>query len=500
MISITGSETTAYVRGLTEEQLDDSARNRIEEIVNHPAFTNDIIVMPDVHVGPVSVVGFTMKVGNRIIPNVIGVDIGCGMAAFKLNSLPMTDTGAIDHEFIEEKIRNTIPMGWGEEGYTAPSRNYYHVKNQYPFEKATNELRVFAEQSDADYTDELLEFVNNGGYDIDYFKNLASDRAGEMATYFDTQTAINAVGTLGSGNHFIEIAQSDETGEYWVVIHSGSRSLGEKTALYHQQRAIEFRDGRADEARNTLRDLTNTYKSEYVNFDLDSVSDNALLDWLQGGKGEGFLNEQAIRDDYLDSDPEQIETIVSEFKQSIPSSSLPNPDKSSAWLEGSEAAQYIIDMVFCQLYAIENRTMMGETIADVLDTTITDEIHSTHNYIDFRDQIIRKGATRAYDGERAIIPFNMRDGSVIVTGKSNEVWNKSVSHGTGREMSRGQAKDLTSPDEVADELRANDVYAGETPADEAPLAYKDASMIETAISDTAAVAEHLTPIHNFKAP
>jgi RNA-splicing ligase RtcB len=180
-------------------------------------------------------------------------------------------------------------------------------------------------------------------------------------------------------------------------------------------------------------------------------------------------------------------------------SDLPNPDKSSEWLEGDEATQYLIDMVFCQLYAVENRTMMGETVADVLNTTITDEIHSIHNFIDFRDQIIRKGATRAYEGERSVIPFNMRDGSVIVKGKSNPEWNHSVSHGTGRQMSRGQARDITTEDELATELEASDVYAGETPPSESPVAYKDAAMIQQAITDTATITEHLTPIHNFKA-
>lgn len=498
MIEITGSETTAYVKGLTEDELEQSAYDQIQSIVNHPGFQNEIIVMPDVHVGAGAMIGFTMGLGNRIIPNVIGVDIGCGMYAFKLKSVPMKD-GELDHEYIENTIRSKIPMGWGEEGYTAPNRDYYHVKNEFPWKEANEKLELFVESSDSGYVTEIKEFLDEGGYDIEYFTELTNERAGTMSTYFDERTGINSVGTLGSGNHFIEIAESNETGEYWVVIHSGSRGVGENTAKYHQQRAMELRDDRADIARDELKSLIEEYHKEFIRFDVDEVSDEELLNWLQGGMGEDFIDKQAIRDTYSPDNKEQIGVVIQEFNSVIPSSDVGDIDSSLDWLEGEEAAQYLIDMIFCQMYAMENRKMMGEMVVDALDTSIQKEIHSVHNYIDFRDQIIRKGATRAYSGETQIIPFNMRDGSILVEGKSNPDWNNSVSHGAGRAMSSRSAKEKTTEDELREEMDNNNVFVGEAPPSESPIAYKNAELIEQAISETAVVTDRLKPVHNFKA-
>lgn len=497
MIEITGSETTAYIKGLSENELEDSARDQIQSIVNHPAFRNDIVVMPDVHVGAGAMIGFTMQLEDRIIPNVIGVDIGCGMYAFKLNSVP-TVNGDVDHEHIETKVRDRIPMGWGKEGYNAPNREYYHVKNEFPWDEVNKNLQSFINSTDGEYVEIMEQFVNEGGYDIEYFTELATERAGEMSTYFDERTAINSLGTLGSGNHFIEIAESKETGEYWVVIHSGSRGLGENTAKYHQQRAIELRDDRADIARDELRELIREYDPDFIRFDVDAVSDTELLNWLQGGMGEDFIDKECIRESFSPDEREKIGVVISDFNSVIPSSETSDLDSSLDWLEGEEAAQYLIDMIFCQMYAKENRRMMGRVLVDALETSMVEKVHSVHNYIDFRDQVIRKGATRAYNGEKQVIPFNMRDGSVLVKGKGNSEWNNSVSHGAGRAMSSRSAMEKTSEEELRAELSSNDVFIGEAPPSESPIAYKDASLIENAISETATVVDKLKPVHNFK--
>jgi len=236
-----------------------------------------------------------------------------------------------------------------------------------------------------------------------------------------------------------------------------------------------------------------------VKFDVDTVGDEDLLNWLQGGMGEDFVNFDAIKDDFLDSDPERIEEIKHEFKAVVPDEDLPKIENSMDWLEGEEAAQYFIDMIFCQAYAVQSRLAMAEAAADELGATITDEIHAIHNFIDFRDQIIRKGATRAYEGERSVVPFNMQDGTLLIEGKSNEDWNNSVSHGSGRSMGRMEAEDVLDEDAFRDGMESAGVYAGAYPLDEAPDAYKSSELIENAIEPTATVTDHLQVVHNFKA-
>lgn len=504
MGTVNGDVTSIEVKGIKIDELEDVTQERLKLLANTPGFDNSVIVMPDVHIGKVAVVGFTMKLGNKVIPNVIGVDIGCGMLAYKLENfsediLDESSQSGFDHELIEERIRAKIPMGWGQDGLKAPNRDYYHVVNEYPWDEATAELQAFAEQSDKAYANEIQAFLNNGGYDKEYFMELANGRAGTMSTYFDDRTAISSVGTLGSGNHFIELAVGSQSGDIWVVVHSGSRGLGQNTAKYHQKHAIELRDDRTDEAREKLTELTDKYDESYVKFDVETVSDEALLDWLQGGMGEDFIDFDALKRDFTGEDRHRIEEVQREFKEAIPSADKPSLDTSLDYLEGAEAAQYLIDMVFCQVYAKENRRVMGEAVASVTGADITDRIHAVHNFIDFRDQVIRKGATRAYEGERAVIPFNMRDGTLLVEGKSNESWNKSMCHGSGRAMSPRQAEEKTTAEELAADLEANNVYAGALPVGEAPVSYKEPAFIESRIGETADVIEQLKPIHNFKA-
>jgi len=445
-----------------------------------------------------------MQIGNRIIPNVIGVDIGCGMLAVRLSEfndavLDANADSGFDHEEIEERIRARVPMGWGPDGLKAPNRDYAHVKNDFPWDEINDRLDNFIGAMDEEFVGPMKEFRDNGGYDIEYFNELCEDRAGEMSGYFKKKVGIDSVGTLGSGNHFLELAESEETGDHWLVVHSGSRGLGENTEKYHQKRAMELRDGRADDARAALRDLIEEYDPSYVKFDVDTVGDEDLLNWLQGGMGEDFVNFDAIKDDFLDSDPERIEEIKHEFKAVVPDEDLPKIENSMDWLEGEEAAQYFIDMIFCQAYAVQSRLAMAEAAADELGATITDEIHAIHNFIDFRDQIIRKGATRAYEGERSVVPFNMQDGTLLIEGKSNEDWNNSVSHGSGRSMGRMEAEDVLDEDAFRDGMESAGVYAGAYPLDEAPDAYKSSELIENAIEPTATVTDHLQVVHNFKA-
>lgn len=504
MVEIEGEHTTATVMGIEDADLEASARDQIQDIVDHPAFQNPIRVMPDVHVGSSAMIGFTMELGNRVIPNVIGVDIGCGMLAVRVSDfddsvLNADSESGLAHEEIEERVRGRVPMGWGPDGLQAPNRDYAHVKNDFPWDEINERLDNFIEAMDEEFVGPMKEFRDSGGYGIEYFKELCEERAGQMSQYFDTGVGISSVGTLGSGNHFLELAESEQTGERWIVVHSGSRGLGENTEKYHQKRAIKLRDGRADDARDALRGLVAEHDPSYLKFDVDSVADEGLLEWLQGGKGEDFVDFDAIREDYRESNPERIEELKQEFKAVVPEKSLPSLDNSMDWLEGEEAAQYFIDMIFCQAYAVQNRLAMVEAAADELGATIEDEIHAIHNFIDFRDQMIRKGATRAYEGERSVVPFNMQDGTIIIEGKSNPDWNYSVSHGSGRQMSRTEAESVLDEQEFREGMAEAGAYTGALPLDEAKGAYKSPNLIKNAIKETATREQDLSVLHNFKA-
>ncbi|WP_276254371.1 RtcB family protein [Halomontanus rarus] len=479
------------IMGIETDAVEEECLEQIRRMAAHEAFDGPIRIMPDTHQGKGSVIGFTMPLGERVVPNVIGVDIGCGMEAACLGSeLPL------EGEELDDAIRARIPMGFGPDGLQAPERDYYHVDDDFPWERVNETLASFVDSADGSYVPEMRRFLAEGGYDIEYFKTLCEERAGKMSSYFSTRTGISSVGTLGAGNHFVEIGRSVETGDYWVVVHSGSRGLGANTCAYWQDRANRIHDGRADRAREHL----SQYPERYLNFDLESVSDDALLEWLQGGKGRDFVDYEALKADFLEDDPSEIERISDELKEAVPDPDAETGGSPLDFLTGEAAAGYLIDMIFCQRYAAESRRVMTRAVADVLGVDVEDEITSTHNFVDFRDHVIRKGATRSYEGERVIVPFNMRDGILICEGKSNPEWNHSVAHGAGRVMSRTQAHEEFDADDVREELAAREIHSSVVPADEAPGAYKDSDLIEAAISETAAVVDRLEVVHNLKAP
>ncbi len=496
MIVIEGEHTTANVMGLSEDQLEEGTYEQIEEMVNNEAFQHPIRVMPDTHPGAGSVIGFTMPIGDRVVPNVVGVDIGCGMIAVKLEHT-FEELG-LTHDEIDKLVRDRVPMGWGKEGTQAPNRNYHNVHEQINYDELNNRLKQFIDVVDADYTTVMQEFLDNGGYNLDFFKELVNERAEKMSFHFNMNTAISQLGTLGSGNHFIELCESEQTGELWVVIHSGSRKLGSNTAEYWQREAVdveaihdEWRSKRADHAREVLAD----YPNDYVKFNLDEVNDKDLLDWLQGGKGTDFVNYEAIPKD-------DREEVRKGLKKAVPEEDNPpevDLDESLDYLTGEKAAGYLIDMLFCQEYAVESRTLMAEETADAIGTDIIKTIHARHNIVDFKDGMVRKGATRAYEGEPVVVPFNMSAGTLLIEGKSNPEWNCSVCHGAGRVMSRREAERTVTEEEIRAQMDNAGAYASELPLDEAPDAYKDTALIEQAIEPTAEIIDRLKVVHNFKA-
>lgn len=429
MIDIEGEHTTARVF-LEADQLGEAAHEQLQTLVDHPAFRNSVRVMSDAHWGKGSVIGFTMALGDRVVPNTIGVDIGCGLFAVNVGS----DISLSGTE-LDEAIRSRVPMG-----SSVRSNSEYSI-TEFPWDRATETVERFEQRYGRE-----IEF---DGYDTEYFTDLCR-RVG-----VSEKRAINSIGTLGGGNHFIEFGRSEWTDDLWLVVHSGSRGLGYNTANYWQERATEHMDTRGVDVEAEIERIREEYDGEEIGRRIDE------------------LNKRL-------TDRDRNETLD--------------------YLEGEEAHGYFIDMIFAQQYASENRREMAREICSLLGTEPNDEIESVHNYIDFRDLVIRKGATRAYEDERIIIPFNMRDGTLICEGKSNPEWNFSAPHGAGRVMSRRKAFRELDLDTFREQM--SDIFStsvnGET-LDEAPQAYKNAALIEQAIEPTARIVDRLEVVHNIKA-
>ena len=371
--------------------------------------------MPDVHAGKGCVIGFTADLGDKVIPNIVGVDIGCGMLCVELGNIEL------NLELLDKVINEVIPSG----------RNIREQKLM-DFEKI-NELYCLRELK-------------------------------------ETKKFNRAIGTLGGGNHFIEIDVDDEGNKY-LVIHTGSRNMGKQVADYYQNLAIELCSGK-EEMYQRKEEIIKTYKED-------------------GRKSE---IQNALKD------------LIKEYQEKKPN--LPND---LCFLEGKYRDMYLHDMRICQEYASLNRLHIAkEILMDYFKLTYVPEIdfppvmdnrfETIHNYISFEDNIVRKGAISAKEGEKVLIPINMRDGSIIAIGKGNEDWNKSAPHGAGRIMSRNKAKEVFKLDEFKKSMEG--IYTTsvvEETIDEAPFVYKPMQEIIDNIKDTVEIQKIIKPIYNFKA-
>ena len=461
---IEGEYNTATVHtALEREECEEGALEQIQSMADHPAFEGEstIEIMPDFHYGAGAVIGFTMPIGNRVVPNTIGVDIGCGMSMIQLDGVDSSlweDQG----EEIDKEIRETVPMG-----FNVRSEPAIHIVNEFPWTECQTKLdRLLTQLEYSD--DEYPEWFD--GYDGEYFKTLCK-RVG-----YDVNRAIMSLGTLGGGNHFIELSESTVDGNVYCTLHSGSRGIGAAIAQHWQDKATE-----AKFQRNATVEIPD---SEAKYFGLQSGTEVAA--------SELSINREAVLEDY---GGEAIEGKYGQLKQFMNAGK--NDYSDLDYLEGTEAIGYYIDMIFAQTYASLSRELMLQDIADVLGAEIVESIESVHNYIDFNDLIIRKGATRAHDGEYLIIPYNMKEGTVIAKGKGDWNWNNSAPHGAGRVMSRTQAKNELSEEKFTEEMSG--IVTTELPLDEAPDSYKPVSLIEKSIEPTAEIVDRLIPIHNLKA-
>lgn len=376
--------------------IDEITQSQIQELSSSEAYKDcQIRIMPDCHAGTGCTIGSVIQFKDRVIPNTVGVDIGCGMFVIKLGHQE------IDLQLIDEIIHKYIPSGF----------NVHETPMTY--------------------------------HDLDYIYTPIKDR----------QYILNSIGTLGGGNHFIEIDVDDENNKY-LVIHTGSRNLGVQVCRYWQEVGV--------------KKLSEEHKK-----------DNSEI--IARLKAEGRQKE--------------IQSVLQEIKQNT--NVIP---KDLAYIEGKDLNLYLSDMQRCQDYAYKNRVKIAEIIIEKTKLKFSGYFHTVHNYIDIENKIIRKGAIAANKGEEVIIPMNMRDGSLICIGKGNKDWLCSAPHGAGRIMSRIQASEQITMEDFKNSM--DGIYTtsvNENTIDEAPMAYKSAEVIQEDIKDTVEIVKVIKPIYNFKA-
>jgi RNA-splicing ligase RtcB len=397
-VEIKGNYTSAKVFTDTIEEV---AMEQIKQLCDM-AYTegSKIRIMPDVHAGAGCTIGTTMTVYDKIVPNLVGVDIGCGMETIRI------DNKHIELEKLDKLIYAKIPSGM----------NIRETPHKYNDEIELTDLRCYKE--------------------------------------IHEHRAIHSIGTLGGGNHFIE-ADKDEEGNIYIVIHSGSRYLGNEVAKLYQEIGFKRLNG------NDKRAL-----------------DHLLFEYKAAGREK------------------EIQVAIKELKKQV----LTNIPYSLAYVSEDLFDDYIHDMQIVQHFATLNRKAMADEIIRGMKLNVAEQFTTIHNYIDTENMILRKGAVSAKLGEKLLIPINMRDGSLICLGKGNEDWNCSAPHGAGRLMSRTQAKNTFTVSEFKKQMK--DIYTtsvNKETLDECPMAYKDMTEIVNNITPTADILKIIKPIYNYKA-
>ena len=403
------------------DNIEQEAIDQINILLEQPAFADcKVRIMPDVHAGAGCVIGFTADLGDKVVPNIVGVDIGCGMFTVELGRI---DTGIndktdssivnyvtdIDYEKLDNVIRTCIPSG----------RNV-HEEINYIFPELKN-LRCYNKLKNIDWLE-------------------------------------RSMGTLGGGNHFIEIDEGFE-GRKYLVIHTGSRNLGKQVADYYQNLAIESMIGKDK---------------------LASEQDKLIAEYKEHGRSS------------------EIQDAIKELRNTWRNKNNDIP-KELCYLTGKYRDDYIYDMKICQRFAKQNRLMIALKIMLRMGWCAIDLFETVHNYID-DSNMIRKGAISAKNGEKVLIPINMRDGCIIGVGKGNEDWNYSAPHGAGRIMSRNKARESISMESFRESMEG--IYTTsvcESTIDESPMAYKPMDEIIENIKDTVDISEIIKPVYNFKA-
>lgn len=372
--------------------------------------------MPDVHAGAGCVIGFTADLGDKVIPNIVGVDIGCGMLTIELGQItfncgeyvePVID---IDYAKLDQVIRDSVPCGYN-----------VHEGRITRFDKLQK---------------------------LKCYRNLK-----------DTRRFERSIGTLGGGNHFIEIDEG-AGGKKYLVIHTGSRNLGKQVAEYYQNLAVELMQGKDK---------------------LYAKQEQLIAEYKAAGRRT------------------EIQDALKELHKTWEAKDLDIP-KDLCYLTGTYRDDYLHDMRICQEFAVLNRQFIADAILAGMHWVGVDIFETIHNYIEFETNMVRKGAISAKEGEKLLIPINMRDGCIVGIGKGNDDWNQSAPHGAGRIMSRHKAREVLNLNdfkEAMDGIFTTSV--SEDTIDEAPMVYKPMDEIVENIEDAVDILEIIKPVYNFKA-
>ena len=359
-----------------------------------------IRLMPDIHAGAGCTIGTTMTITDKVVPNLVGVDIGCGMETCRISE------NHLELHKLDKLIRERIPSGFG----------------------IRSDPHRYLEQID------LSELC--------------------CIKHIDQLRAEKSIGTLGGGNHFIEVDR-DDNGQLYIIVHSGSRHLGVEVASYYQEEGYKV---------------------------LNHTDDGSVQHLIAELKAAGRQKE------------------IQKELQRLKNSKQTNIPKALAYVSGELFDQYIHDMKIVQHFAMLNRQAMMDEIIKGMKLHVEEQFTTIHNYIDTDSMILRKGSVSAQAGEQLLFPINMRDGSLLGVGKGNEDWNFSAPHGAGRLMSRAQAKQSFTVSEFKKQMA--DIYTtsvGSATLDECPMAYKGMQDILDNIGPTAEVVKIIRPIYNFKA-
>ena len=424
---------------LEESQVDPDTLKQIRAMTEHPAIVN-ARVMPDCHHGSGCCVGFTSQLNDKIVPNFVGGDIGCGMLAYRCDKVLKKKEKTLD-----KAIRRVVPVG--AELWDEPCVDFNSLETVY--QAAREEALHFTQR----YLEKFNVQLTPPTYDLEWHQQMCQ-RIGSDINY-----DMRSLGTLGGGNHFIEINEHDSEG--YIIIHSGSRHLGKCVNAYHQS----------------------------------IIDQNKPFDW------DTYYDQLNTFKKTLPSDltKKQKKKIVHEFSEKLKAEQ--EAQKHDPYLEGQEAYDYYFAMIFAQKIAVFNRRLMLINILEVLSVEYDSEqlIESVHNYIDFRDLVMRKGAIGAHDGEMCLIGLNMRDGVLLCRGKGNGEWNYSAAHGSGRIITRKKAFQKLRFEYFKKSMEG--IYSTSVlpeTLDESPMVYKDSEMIKQALDGTVEILAQLRPVLNIK--
>ena len=400
MFEIKGKVCTAVCYVKTAE---DGVVEQIRRMCDSELTRNSRVrIMPDVHAGKGCTVGTTMTLRDKVCPDIVGVDIGCGMYAVKLNEKEL------NFESIDDAA-HYIPSG---------VNTWEHSVEEFDLKG----LKCF---------DSLV----------------------------DTDRLARSLGTLGGGNHFIEIDRSSD-GCYYLIIHSGSRNLGKQVAELYRKIAVYLHSGEKEYFENR-NEIIRKYKTENRHAEIQQALDKLEKDYK---------------------------------------SRIPDTPGELCWLDGTNLEDYLNDADICCRFARRNREKIAEIILNRTGMTAAESFHTVHNYINKNEMILRKGAISAHYGEKVLIPVNMRDGCILAEGKGNSEWNYSAPHGAGRIMSRSRAKEVISPEEYKESMKG--IYTtcvSVEMIDEAPMAYKSIDDIIDVIGESVNITDIMKPVYNFKA-